>query len=295
MNFMGMSLSALCKAFGIEEVTKGFFPHYMNTKENENYIGPIPAPSFYGDSTMSPSVREKFMKWHTQQVEEGKVFNMKEEIKKYCHSDVMILREACRKFRKLMWDATGDRVKIVDPRTRAVSYKYVDGVDPFSFITIASVCMAVFRYIFLEEDWAVLLQKESEKAEKENREPVWVPGKCRNKGRFFVLVDGKWLTDSEIQIKEKRFVKSPIAVIPSCGYGSQDNYSQGSIQWLTYMEQKTGRKIRHALNDGEFVVRNDQTGRDYRLDGYCEYVDEHGVKRKVCYEYNGCVHHARNH
>ena len=37
-----MTLSALPKAFVINESKKGWFPHYFNTRENQNYVGPYP-------------------------------------------------------------------------------------------------------------------------------------------------------------------------------------------------------------------------------------------------------------
>ena len=36
LNFLPMKLSALPKAFGINELKKGWFPHHFNTQENQN-------------------------------------------------------------------------------------------------------------------------------------------------------------------------------------------------------------------------------------------------------------------
>ena len=41
-NFVASPLSAFPKIFGLNEFKKGYFPHYFNTDENQNYIGPIP-------------------------------------------------------------------------------------------------------------------------------------------------------------------------------------------------------------------------------------------------------------
>ena len=35
---------------------------------------------------------------------------------------------------------------------------YEHAVDPFSFLTIASVCMGIFRGKFLTEKWSVLIK-----------------------------------------------------------------------------------------------------------------------------------------
>lgn len=44
LNFLQMKLAALPKAFGLEEMCKGYFPHVFNTEENRTYVGPDPAP-----------------------------------------------------------------------------------------------------------------------------------------------------------------------------------------------------------------------------------------------------------
>ena len=41
LNFLPMKLVSLPKTFVIEELAKGYFPHFFNKKENENYVGPI--------------------------------------------------------------------------------------------------------------------------------------------------------------------------------------------------------------------------------------------------------------
>lgn len=66
-SFMPMKLSSLPNAFGFPETTKGFFPHLFNTKENENYIGPIPAPEFYNVDGMTPATRDEFYRWYNTQ------------------------------------------------------------------------------------------------------------------------------------------------------------------------------------------------------------------------------------
>ena len=51
-NFVASPLSAFPKTFGLNELKKGYFPHYFNTNENQNYIGPIPDIKFYGADIM---------------------------------------------------------------------------------------------------------------------------------------------------------------------------------------------------------------------------------------------------
>ena len=133
LNFMPMALAALPKTFGVPELCKGYFPHLFNKEENQSYVGPIPPVHYYQPNGMKPKVREEFLAWHKEKVESNYVFNFKEEIEKYCRSDVDILRNCCMKFREMLREITG--------------------IDPFEkCITIASVCHEVYRTNYLEKD-----------------------------------------------------------------------------------------------------------------------------------------------
>lgn len=61
LNFIPMKLSDMPRAFGLEEMCKGFFPHYFNRKENQEYKGTYPDIRYYGCDYMSPKERIKFM------------------------------------------------------------------------------------------------------------------------------------------------------------------------------------------------------------------------------------------
>ena len=133
LNFMPMALAALPKTFGVPELCKGYFPHLFNKEENQSYVGPIPPVHYYQPNGMKPKVREEFLTWHKEKVESNYVFNFKEEIEKYCRSDVDILRNCCMKFREMLREITG--------------------IDPFEkCMTIASVCHEVYRTNYLEKD-----------------------------------------------------------------------------------------------------------------------------------------------
>src|SRR5262249_40181392 len=60
---------------------------------------------------------------------ETQTFDFEKEMYKYCKSDVDILRRGCLELRKLF-------IEISD-------------IDPFQYITIASVCQAIYRHEFL--------------------------------------------------------------------------------------------------------------------------------------------------
>jgi len=125
LNFLPMKLAALPKAFGLTELCKGYFPHFFNTREHQEYVGPYPDPKAYGADFMSTKDREDFLTWHANKTESGAIFDFRLEMEMYCRSDVDILRRACLHFRQLMMEATG--------------------VDPFCYVTIASVCMGIYK------------------------------------------------------------------------------------------------------------------------------------------------------
>ena len=45
INFIPMALSKMPKTFGLNELKKGFFPHFFNTPKNQSFIGSYPDQS----------------------------------------------------------------------------------------------------------------------------------------------------------------------------------------------------------------------------------------------------------
>src|SRR5271170_1878224 len=130
--FIPMALSKIPSAFDLEDLKKGDFPHMFNTKENWNYIGPMPDFKYYGADSKSAKDKEKLYRWWLEQRESGYVFDFKKEIRTYCESDVEILEQGCLKFRELFMR---------------------DDVDPFlQSVTIASACNRLFRQKSLGPD-----------------------------------------------------------------------------------------------------------------------------------------------
>ena len=157
LNFIPMALSQFPKTFGKTELCKGYFPHFFNKEENQNYIGPIPDVEHYSPNTMKPEAREAFLAWHKEQVESNYVFNFREEIVKYCRSDVAILRECCMEFREMLRDKT-------------------NGIDPFEkCLTIASYCHEVYRTNFLKKDSIAVFQHDRQlKMKQSNIAAKWL-------------------------------------------------------------------------------------------------------------------------
>ncbi|KAG8173059.1 hypothetical protein JTE90_016151 [Oedothorax gibbosus] len=122
-NFLPMSLAKLPATFGLRELKKGYFPHFFNTPENQYYVGPIPDPQFYNPDAMSTAERQKFYSWYEERKAEP--FDFRKEMLEYCRSDVDILRRCCIDFREQFLNCAQ--------------------IDPFQYVTIASVAMAIYR------------------------------------------------------------------------------------------------------------------------------------------------------
>tara|TARA_R110000823_G_scaffold195755_1_gene327095 strand:- start:3333 stop:7490 length:4158 start_codon:yes stop_codon:yes gene_type:complete len=172
MSFISGGLAQMPKTFGIKNIKKGFFPHWFNTKKNWDYEEGMPprnefkAERFFGDGF------NEFDLWYKTQLgyvfvfekdEKGKdkpyvvddkncgkwvvdengeekivntpyVWNQQAELKAYCISDVDILRKCCMAFREI--------------------YLEIANIDPFTYLTIASVCMAIYKHEFVDTTFA---------------------------------------------------------------------------------------------------------------------------------------------
>ena len=132
LNFLPMPLKALPKTFGLTELKKGYFPHFFNRKDTQQYVGPLPPIKDDDPDNMSTKERQEFLRWYEELQNADYVFEFETEIEEYCRSDVDILRRCCLEFKKLMEETCN--------------------LDPFKHcVTIASACKRVFRQEFLEE------------------------------------------------------------------------------------------------------------------------------------------------
>lgn len=110
--FIKSPLSALPKQFGLQDVSKGDFPHEFNLKANYSYEGNLPAPSYFGIRFMSPSRYEKFMEWWNEEddaIRQGTkpLWNFQHQIVEYCMRDVDVLRRSWLAFQQSMFEITG--------------------------------------------------------------------------------------------------------------------------------------------------------------------------------------------
>ena len=136
INFVADALETFPKTFGLSELKKGYFPYYFITPENQNYTGPMPAMHYYDPNHMKPDKRSKFLKWYAEHVAENYVFDFQKELRAYCRWDVYILRRGEVTLR-------GDFLKIAN-------------IDPLQYITVASVCMAVYSSKFMPKKASVI-------------------------------------------------------------------------------------------------------------------------------------------
>ncbi|KAJ8032374.1 putative DNA polymerase [Holothuria leucospilota] len=133
-NFIPMALDKFPKTFGLNE-EKGFFPYLFNTPENR-YFGPWPDVHYYHPEVMSSEKSKAFFKWYEQQ--RGKLFDMNQEMERYCIDDVNLLRKGCARFRQIFLD--------------------MNDMDPFAHaMTIAQACQQVYRRKFLTQETVALV------------------------------------------------------------------------------------------------------------------------------------------
>ena len=141
-NYMMTGLAEMPKMFDFEELAKGYFPHKFNLPQFQNYKGPIPAMEYYFEyEEKKEGIRNKFIAWHAKQVADRVVYDFKEEMRKYCHSDVDILRRGFQKFREMF-----------------IGLESADGTlqlgqDPLHYMTIAALVYdGVFRRSYLKPE-----------------------------------------------------------------------------------------------------------------------------------------------
>ena len=80
LNFLQMPLKSFPKTFGMNELKKGYFPHYFNKECNKNYVGRLPSKKHYGYNQMKPDERTKFLKWYDDRMSENYIFDFQKEI-----------------------------------------------------------------------------------------------------------------------------------------------------------------------------------------------------------------------
>jgi len=93
-------LSALRKqpeAFGLK-VAKSWYPHYINTRANLDYVGKLPDMSYYEVDEMSASERTGFLDWY--ECQKFEVIENRRLLESYSQGVVNLLQDSCRVLRQ---------------------------------------------------------------------------------------------------------------------------------------------------------------------------------------------------
>ena len=136
MNFFLMALANFPKTFGLNELKKGFFPHFFNTQEHQIYKGYMPDRKYNDPDGMSPTRKQEFESWYDEKVSQRYIFNFQDEILTYCQSDVRLLKQGCMKFQ--------------------AQFKEICGFNPMkNCITIASACNMAYCKNWMPENQPV--------------------------------------------------------------------------------------------------------------------------------------------
>ena len=86
--------------------------------------------------------------------------------------------------------------------------------------------------------------------------------------------------------RSKYLKENTIGIVPKNLYrNSNKPYSKSSIEWLEFIAAQTNSKILHACNGGEKMIVDEELGKTYYVDGFCE-------ETGVVYEFFGCVYHS---
>lgn len=127
------SLAQFPAIFGLDETVykKGFFPYLFNTPENQNYIGRMPAMSYFEPNLMAPAKRKEFLTWY---IDNANVpYDFRKELEEYCRSDVRILANAME-------------VYVREGMTQN------SGLNPMEEITIASYALRIYKTLYMPEE-----------------------------------------------------------------------------------------------------------------------------------------------
>lgn len=147
MNHMLAGLDSLPRIVGLDipGLHKTHFPHALNTPENRDYRGPLPDKKFYD----LPNSRERPADFDAWYESEAALYDtpehpwvLKEVEETYCNQDTLVLAMCWGEYRRL---------NIM-----------THGVDPARCVTLASLCLRVYRHAHIPEEGIVTLTEEQE-------------------------------------------------------------------------------------------------------------------------------------
>ena len=87
IEFPTYATKTLAKNLGLTELKKSYVPNFFNHKENQTYIGPLPAVVDYDPDNISAKERQEFLTGYNQLKNEDFLLDLEKEIEEYCCSD----------------------------------------------------------------------------------------------------------------------------------------------------------------------------------------------------------------
>ena len=90
LKYLPLNLKRMPKSFDLT-YKKGYYPHFFNTANNMDYVGPHADPKYYGADLITGDERAQFSDCY--QGVNDKVFNSWQEMLASCMDDVNVLRQ----------------------------------------------------------------------------------------------------------------------------------------------------------------------------------------------------------
>ena len=165
----------------MDELKKGYFPHYFNKECNKNYVGSIPSKKHYGYNQMKPDERTSFLKWYDDHVSENYVFDFQKEILEYCLSDVDILRRGVMKLRK--------------------GFIQLENIDPLRYIMITSICMTIYCSNYMPKKTIAIIPEYAKTDNFSKMSIMWLNYMSKDKNIQHALYGG----EKELTIGDKTY------------------------------------------------------------------------------------------
>jgi hypothetical protein len=133
--FITVGLRKFPETFGLVGAgSKGYFPYRFLTKETLSYVGPMPEEKYFDFDRMKVDERTEALKWYDEN--KDKTFDCYTYCQLYCLQDVYLLMQGCLKFR--------------------MTFMQMGYEDPFQCITIAGVCLDIYRQHFMHDNTIAL-------------------------------------------------------------------------------------------------------------------------------------------
>lgn len=109
----------------------------------------MPAGKYFVPGSMLPDECKKFVKWYDKHKNDE--IDLQKELREYCELDVSILARWCRELWRMFIE--------------------IGNIDPFQYVTIASVCLALYRCKSMPESSIAVIYNEP-KTEVHSKESI---------------------------------------------------------------------------------------------------------------------------